>query len=102
MSLGLHLCYQCFETTMGTVSITCQIRKIRVQVHFRTGKPSVAPVATDLKQLHPAFFEWSRASSVASCGESIGEDAGHNEYARKCPSPPLSSTPAPRFFAIPA
>src|SRR2546430_574801 len=60
MSLGLHLRYQCFETTMGFVDITCQIRKIRVQIHFRTGKPSVAPIATDLKQFHPAFFEFSR------------------------------------------
>src|SRR5258706_138131 len=99
MSLGLHLRYQCFETTMGTVSITCQTRKIRVQIHFRTGKPSVAPVATDLKQLHPAFFEWSRASSAASCGESIGEDAGHHEYGRKCPSPSICSEAGLGFFA---
>src|SRR2546430_574800 len=60
MSLGLHLRYQCFETTMGFVDITCQIRKIRVQIHFRTGKPSVASIATELKKSGMELLEVSR------------------------------------------
>src|SRR6266700_559488 len=76
MSLDLHLRYQCFETTMGFVDITCQIRKIRVQVHFRTGKPSVAPVATDLKQLHPAFFEFSEHQVSHLVGSQLGKMQG--------------------------
>src|SRR5260221_4032645 len=76
MSLGLHLRYQCFETTMGFVDITCQIRKIRVQIHFRTGKPSVAPVATDLKQFHPAFFEFSKHQVSHLVGSQLGKMQG--------------------------
>src|SRR5438876_7493362 len=76
MSLGLLLRYQCFETTMGFVDITCQIRKIRVQVHFRTGKPSVAPVATDLKQLHPAFFEFRKHQVSHLVGSQLGKMQG--------------------------
>ena len=73
MSLGLHLRDQCFETTMGFVDMACQIRKIRVQVNFRTGKPSVATVAADLKQLHPTAFEFGEHQVPHLVGSQLGQ-----------------------------
>src|SRR6266849_5673273 len=89
MSWCLHLRDQRFQTMMGFVDLTRQIREVSVQVHFCTGKPSVATIAAHLRAVPSHCVSVRSTSSVASCEGSAVADGARYAGGQTGPSPSI-------------